>query len=1016
MRLLWSEAFHTSDRFEAQNGVLDLRGIDLTASPPLYLKGQWSFYPSQLLTFEDIRDGEPESATANVPGDWRDALGPDAGSSYGYGTYRLTILTDPLVQPVALWIKGLQAASETEINGKVVGAGGTVADRKDAYTPRSLSYEPTYELEGATKLELLIRVANYDDPLHGGLTGSIRFGSQPAIDTVHWYAIGFQMLTIAFLFLHGIYACILYLFSSRDRGILQTGWLTILVGFAVASGHDNLLPLWVPIGYSATIKIRLLSLLWQNYLILILYRHFAGMKQRSRWVDAYAAVLLLLSVVGIAAPVAWANAIVDLGIFIIVYLTAFVWFVGIVFIMIFKKQKDPDIIFLLLTAFGIISNLIWSVFESNYNVTTVYYPVDIILAAIGFASYWFKKYHRNSKENAELSEQLRRADKLKDEFLANTSHELRTPLHGIMNIAQNVANRDRSRLSEDSLKDMELLVTVSRRMSYLLGDLLDLSLLREQRIRLHPEPLDVQAIVPGVIDMLRPLLEGRPIRIAADIEEDLPAVWGDEKRFVQVLYNLLHNALKYSEEGTIVVAAKRQAGQAVILVSDEGIGMDGSTQERIFLPYEQGLGGVNDGSGFGLGLSICKQLVELHGGEIGVRSQLGEGSEFRFTLPFADAAATRPGPEASSGAEETEERGASEVGIFHAEAVRREVAAAAERIPHLLGDRKMRVLAVDDDPVNLNVLEGMLASEPYLVTTTRSPREALEWIGTRPYDLLIADVMMPHMSGYELTQRVRERFSVSELPILLLTARSQPSDIYAGFLAGANDYVTKPVDAMELQYRIRALTTLKQSINEHVRMEAAYLQAQIRPHFLFNTLNSILALSDIDSEKMRELGEAFASYLRISFDFLNTEELVDLQHELKLVEAYLFVEKARFEDRLSVEWEVDSSLRVRVPPLSIQPLVENAVKHGLLCRNVGGTVRIRIVRQDGAILVEVSDDGKGMEPERAAQLLQPAIRSSGGVGLANTHRRLTQLFGQGLSIRSKPEEGTTVAFRVPETP
>ncbi|MNI39291.1 Sensor histidine kinase YpdA [compost metagenome] len=289
-------------------------------------------------------------------------------------------------------------------------------------------------------------------------------------------------------------------------------------------------------------------------------------------------------------------------------------------------------------------------------------------------------------------------------------------------------------------------------------------------------------------------------------------------------------------------------------------------------------------------------------------------------------------------------------------------------------------------------------------------------LGTEQWDLLIADVMMPHMSGYELTQRVREHYSVSELPVLLLTARSQPADIYTGFLSGANDYVTKPVDALELKYRIRALTTLKQSMNERLRIEAAYLQAQIHPHFLFNTLNSIMALSDIDTEKMRKLGNAFASFLRISFDFLNTGELVELSHELELIETYLYIEKVRFEDRLSIVWEVEPHINLLLPPLSIQPLIENAVKHGLLSQSKGGTVHIRIARQDSFTLIEVKDNGKGIEQEKVIQLLNPIMKGKSGIGLSNTNRRLIQLYGQGLSISSKLNEGTTVSFVVPNNP
>ncbi|MNN06443.1 Sensor histidine kinase YpdA [compost metagenome] len=220
------------------------------------------------------------------------------------------------------------------------------------------------------------------------------------------------------------------------------------------------------------------------------------------------------------------------------------------------------------------------------------------------------------------------------------------------------------------------------------------------------------------------------------------------------------------------------------------------------------------------------------------------------------------------------------------------------------------------------------------------------------------------------------------------------------------------MDAVELKFRIRALVEQKLSFAERLRIEAAYLQAQIHPHFLFNTLNSLMVLSEIDMEKMYMLSESFASFLRISFDYINTGELVELTHELKLVEAYLSIEQARFEDRLNVVWEVESGLDVLLPPLSIQPLIENAVKHGILSRNQGGTICLRITRQDTFTRIEVSDNGKGINEEIIQQLLDPTLSGKGGIGLANTNRRLIQLYGQGLSIISKPNEGTTVSFVV----
>ncbi|WP_145324895.1 ATP-binding protein [Paenibacillus xylanexedens] len=1016
MRLTWSEFFRTVDEHRAVNGVLDLRGVDLNQSPVMYLNGEWELYSNELLTQKEIATRDGNGKSVQVPGDWGSAQSQGQESSYGFGTYRLRILTDPLQTPVTFWFKGIRSSSEIEMNGVADGGMGEVSANSSTYIPRSTSYTATYDREGTTSIELLVRVANYDSPYMGGISKPVRFGSEAAVDFSRWYSIGFQMVTFLILLLHGMYACILYAFNPQERALLVGAILTLSVGIAVMMGHDNILMLWLPVNYTWGIKIRLISLLLQNACILLLFQRLMMVHVRKAWLQLHVVITLIYTVVIVVVPIHITYAMIHYNVINIFFLVSMIWFLYIVGTMIFRKQGDRDIVFLLLTAGGITSNLLWSVAETARDVTTVYYPIDIIFAITGFSAYWFKKYFRNASENMKLNTELQKGDKIKDQFLANTSHELRTPLHGIINIAYNVVTREKSRLDERSLEDMELLITIGRRMSHLLGDLLDVVRLKEHRIVLHQVPLSIQSVVPGIIAMLQFMAERKPVRLHMEIYESFPLVMADEERLVQILYNLLHNALKHTEEGTISVSAEIREGHALIHVTDTGVGMDEDTRMRIFLPYEQGSYGISDGQGIGLGLNICKQLVELHGGKLTVQSELGKGSAFTFDLPLAHEAADQAQSQLPLIWEQAMEMMEDAPGGFllpHPGLSGVESSATAEIAP-LLKEGRATILAVDDDPVNLDVLVSILSTEPYDITTAGSGQEAMELLGTRQWDLLITDVMMPNMSGYELTQKVREQFSMSELPVLLLTARSQPPDIYTGFASGANDYVTKPVDAVELKYRIRALTMLNQSIKESLRMEAAYLQAQIQPHFLFNTLNSLMVLSDIDTEHMRKLGEAFSSYLRISFNYLNTGELVKLSHELELVEAYLFIEKTRFEDRLSVVLNVEPDLPLLLPPLSIQPLIENAVRHGLLSRNVGGTLCLSITRHEGYTRIEVKDNGKGMEPEKVTELLHATLGGKGGIGIANTNRRLLQRYGQGLSIISEPDEGTMVSFDIPD--
>ncbi|GAA3406989.1 ATP-binding protein [Paenibacillus hodogayensis] len=1003
LRTFWHALHATPEPLLAVGGVLDLTGRDLERSRPISLDGEWEFYPG---AFVPSGAASASPRLLHVPGDWSSGWPEEKHSSLGYGTYRLRILIDrPMEQPYTFWVQKIEASSALVINGRTEASFGRLAETEEGYSPRMVSYTASYPAADVREIELLVRSANFDNPKSGGMIRSIKFGSQAAIDSMRWYSIGFQLVTFVVLLLHGLYAGILYAFKPQDKTLLIFCLLLLAGSLTVVTDHDNLLMLWLPLNYTWTLKVRILAYMWFSFLVLLLFRKFAYKEAGSPLFTAYTAAFVLYTAFVLAVPVTIVHVSAHFKVFTFFYLFPLVWFFLLIVGLIVRNHRDA--VFLLFAAASLATNVIWGVILYKEGGENVYYPLDILAAIVSFSAYWFKRYFRNAEENAKLNEQLRASDRLKDQFLANTSHELRTPLHGIMNIAEMVAFKEKEAMNAKSFKDMELLITISRRMSHMLDDLLDVAKLQEKRITLHKEPLRIQSVAAGVLDMLAYMTEGKAVRLKLDIAESMPAVWADEKRLVQILFNLLHNALKYTEAGTIAISAEARGGNAVIQVSDTGAGMDERTRARIFLPYEQGL---NTGGGIGLGLSICKQLVELHGGELEAFSEPGKGSVFQFVLPLANDVPVR---HLSERLRDTD-RSLDDRDPWIAADAPEEAWSVVQTAAPAFAGKPMNILAVDDDPVNLKVLASILSAEPYNVRLAGSAFEALDLLGSVQWDLLVVDVMMPGMSGYELTRKVRERFSLSELPVLLLTARSQQADIYTGFLAGANDYVTKPVDSMELKYRIWSLTTLKQSVHERLRMEAAYLQAQIHPHFLFNTLNSIMALSDIDSEKMRKLGSAFSSYLRISFDFLNTGELVELSHELELVRAYLYIEKERFEDRLSVQWDLDPDIRLHLPPLTVQPLVENAVRHGLLSRMKGVTVHIRITRQDDSVLVQVQDDGSGIEPEKVRQLLQPSFKDKGGIGLTNTNRRLTQLYGKGLSIESALGEGTTVSFIIPD--
>lgn len=1021
-RWFWWDTFGTDEQPKVVQGTLDLRGHPMEDRHSLLLDGDWEFYPDRLISSSRQADeADQDRRMIHVPGDWSPAWQDKGGSSFGYGTYRLRILVDEEPdEHYKLWIKEIKASSVVIVNGNIVGEAGKPAASAKEYIPVIQSFAKNAAPNEQNVIDIFVQSANYHDPTSGGIIESMRFGTQAAIDFEWWYSIVFQVIVFTILLLHALYAGIMFLINPRQKLLLAFVFLLIFAGLTVVSDHEYVLMSWFPLNYTWMLKIRILSYLAVPFCMLLMGRGFTGQVRRGPVFLTYVVASALYWIFILAAPANLVHITRTHHVFGLLYLIPSFWFFVLIGKMVYQKRKDAFII--LLAATSVISNIIWGIVTFDWNITPIYYPLDIVAGVVGFSVYWFKRYFRNAAENARLNAELRRADERKDQFLANTSHELRTPLHGIINIAQSVLSREGLSMSEASQQNMELLVTISRRMSQLLNDLLDAVMLKDQRIVLHREALQVESVVSGVVSMLAHMTEGKPVQVVLSIPDKLPPVDADEQRLTQIVFNLLHNAIKFTDEGVIEISAEAKEEAVVIQVADSGRGLEQSALERIFLPYEQAED-EDDHGGIGLGLSICKQLVELHGGRLTAESAPGQGAVFSFTLPKAGGWLQADLENENSEGGRTE----PELNLKDAPSDPLHITEAAVSMETVYAGHAggsldesisagIKILVVEDDPVNLRVLVGIFAEEPYEIQTALSAKEALQQLSSSTWDLLISDVMMPHTSGYELTRIVRERYNSFELPILLLTARSRPEDIYAGFMAGANDYVAKPVDALELKYRVRSLATLKKSAKERLRLEAAYLQAQIQPHFLFNTINSIMALSDIDLDQMRELADAFTSYLRISIDFINSEEAVPLSHELELVRAYLYIEKARFGPRLAVIWDIDPQLSLFIPPLTVQPLVENAVKHGLLSRIQGGTVQIIIRREEDGTRFEVRDNGKGMTPEEVQSLLQPhstSEPSSGGIGLKNTNRRLLQRYGRGLQIESQLGQGTVMSFVIP---
>jgi two-component system sensor histidine kinase ChiS len=414
----------------------------------------------------------------------------------------------------------------------------------------------------------------------------------------------------------------------------------------------------------------------------------------------------------------------------------------------------------------------------------------------------FLKHVELDKQRA-LNAELLRVNKIKDAFLVNTSHELRSPISSMIGLAEGVLREEKDQLSASAEQRLGLIIAHGKRLSNLINDILDYGNFSERKLELHPERLALRPIVEAVLQNTRPLSYGRPVRLRNDVDPETGWVMADRNHLKQVLTNLIGNAVKYTEQGEVRVSAEVDGQWLRIQVSDTGCGIKPELRERIFTPQISKTLSEQVMSGAGLGLAVTKHLVELHGGSISFESHWQDpkqaqgnshsGSCFTFTLPLAPPT------------ERIEPQG------------RPQAPARSERPRNVLKDKLIgdlaplpdaqnyTVLIVDDDPVNRMVLAGMLSLHDYNILEAGDGPEALQLVlqEGRHVDLVILDVMMPRMSGFEVCEKLRQSFSEEVLPVLFLTARYGGEDINVGLDAGGNEVLYKPVSKEILLPRVK---------------------------------------------------------------------------------------------------------------------------------------------------------------------------------------------------------------------
>lgn len=364
--------------------------------------------------------------------------------------------------------------------------------------------------------------------------------------------------------------------------------------------------------------------------------------------------------------------------------------------------------------------------------------------------------------------EVQEISKSKAQFLANVSHEIRSPLNGVICMASLLKE---SSLDEEQQELLNIIQFSAENITRIIQDLLDLTQITTGKMNIRMERFSLSEMLSHLMQNFRNEIEERNLEFEYSLQDNLDYFTGDRVRISQIISNLVHNAVKYTEEGRIFVDLREEEDHLIVVVSDTGVGIPEEKLESVFEQFVQ-LHSAEKGkkkSGVGLGLSIVKELVELMGGTIELRSRVGRGSSFQVNIPSGGALAVK-------------------------EAVK-------EQQKKYSQDGPVRILIAEDDGINSLYLNTLLSRKGYEVDVAENGALAVNLSRMNDYHLILMDVSMPVMDGLEATRNIRK--FAPDLSIIAVTAHAYEEDQRRIRSAGMNDIVLKPIDEIDLMHAIQ---------------------------------------------------------------------------------------------------------------------------------------------------------------------------------------------------------------------
>ncbi|HDR6271854.1 TPA: histidine kinase [Bacillus cereus] len=939
---------------KATDGLIDLSMLSKDKKI-VSLTGEWKFYPNY---FVDPLIFQEKAINQIVPGKWN--------LDVQFATYQLKILLPGHFSEVGFRIRNIWSAHNIYINGEKLSEVGRISESKKDTSPQNPSYE-FYFKPKAKELLITIHVSNFYNA-RSGIVFPIDFGDAVKIKEDVQEDIGIEWIAISMLLIFSIFHLTIFLLRKREDAYFYSGSYFFSLALMVMTRGERILLRKIPdFPFEFYFRLQDSVTFFSSFLISVFLIKIVPSIMDKKQMICTLAPIIIYTVATILLP---ARSLSNFQTISFYYMN--ILLLGIISRIIWLIRNKEWIIpkneiiilnFMLLFLFVFsYSGTIEQLFLSGRN---IFNRLGLIGFIIMMNVFLATRLINRTQETEALNKKLEKANLAKESFINVTTQELKNPLYHAINLIKSIQIDVEK---EKSLKRLYIIEQLMERLLYLTNDLQDFTKIRFQDYSFHIQPTNIRMIVCHVAKLMDYSFSKKKIVFREYISYKLH-VLGDENRLGQVCYRILEECKNFSIAGNIIVYAKH-------------------TNHNVYLNFKAtgNRTSVYKNQTSEVGLILAKELIKQMNGYLNVKL-LNNGIFIEVKLPF-------------SGYREPN---------YVSKLQYNPMSFSDLTIQH-----PQKILIVEDDVFHAAVLESLL-SDAYTVINAYSAQEAVSILShIEDFTLVLIDELMPGIDGIELVSQIRKTASLIELPIVMMTLNNYPTNLDVFFAAGANDYIVKPVTKQVLLSKINTVEKMNSALKTAVENQMAFLQAQIKPHFLYNAFSSIISFCYTDGERAAHLLTMLSYYLRYILELGENGKTLSLQTELEIIEAYVEIEKARFGKRLIVSYEIDPSLnlnQVHIPGLLIQPLVENAIRHGIFEKEGNGHVQISVFRVEDSLLIQVKDDGIGMSDLKLKELLESNNKNK-GIGFSNVLQRVHKISKGGLKIYSVEGQETTMSIMI----